>query len=370
MIDVSLGVLAGVASCLLVVVVLLATALVRRAKQQASRQVSTGHLNQTEISMPPLLINGLTAYSMVQPDSEKQSFFERSFPFLNRKKEPIVDDRMLVGEDYLGKMNFSLSFDKETCTLNVLILEAVDLPAKDLLGSSDPYVRLTLLPDQNETKLTQRHMRSLNPKFNQVVSFQGHSMKKLHDMTLCMQVMDFDRFSEDDPIGEVLLPLKNVKFEHKPVYWKHLQPPTVRKEYQGELLLSVCYIPESSRMTVVVIKAKDLPSRNSGALPDTYVKLWLVQNGNKCDKRKTTVKHQSLTPSFNETFSFTISKDKIAETQLVASVMEYELISSNDEIGHCIMGKRAGETGQKQWKEIQSKAGCPISMWHKLTPKW
>jgi Ca2+-dependent lipid-binding protein len=320
--------------------------------------------------MPPLLVNGFnTSSAMIQPD-EKPSFFDRSFPFFKRK-EPIIDDRAILGDsNYLGKMNFSLSFDKETCTLHIHILEAVDLPAKDLLGSSDPYVRLTLLPDQNETKITQRHMRSLNPKFNQVVSFQGHSLKKLHDMTLCMQVMDFDRFSEDDPIGEVLLPLKNVKFEHKPVYWKHLQPPTVRKEYQGELLLSVCYIPESSRMTVVVIKAKDLPSRDGGSIPDTYVKLWLVQHGNKCDKRKTTVKHQSLTPSFNETFSFNIPKEKIADTQLVAAIMEYELISSNDEIGHCIMGKHARESGQKHWKEIQAKTGVPISMWHKLTPKW
>jgi len=256
----------------------------------------------------------------------------------------------------------------------VHILEAIDLPAKDLLGSSDPYVRLTLLPDKHvvngETKLTQIHMRSLNPKFNQVVSFRGHSMKKLHDMTLCMQVMDYDRFSSDDPIGEVLLPLKNVKFDHKPVYWKHLQEPTVRKEYQGELLVSMCYIPDSSRLTVVVIKAKDLPSKEIASSPDTYVKFWLVHQGNKWEKRKTTVKHQSLTPTFNETFSFTVPKDKIAETQLVAAVMEYELISSNAEIGHCILGKRGGESGQKHWKEIQAKPGIPVSLWHKLTPKW
>lgn len=75
---------------------------------------------------------------------------------------------------YLGKVNFTLSYDKETFALQVNLLEAVDLPARDFLsGSSDPYVRVILLPDRREVKVSKVHRRSLNPKFNQTLEFKG-----------------------------------------------------------------------------------------------------------------------------------------------------------------------------------------------------
>lgn len=93
-----------------------------------------------------------------------------------------------VGE-LRGKLNFSISYDKDTSTLHINLLEAVELPVKDitgiplrlktiyvsLAGSSDPYVRVFILQDPTKSLRTRVHRRNLNPKFNQTLAFPGRS---------------------------------------------------------------------------------------------------------------------------------------------------------------------------------------------------
>lgn len=99
------------------------------------------------------------------------------------------------------------------------------MPAKDLSGTSDPYVRVTLLPDKKHRLETKIKRRTLNPRWNETFYFEGFPVQKLQSRILHLHVFDYDRFSRDDSIGEVFLPLCQVDFTGKPSFWKALKPP-------------------------------------------------------------------------------------------------------------------------------------------------
>uniref|UniRef100_A0A915KA26 C2 domain-containing protein n=1 Tax=Romanomermis culicivorax TaxID=13658 RepID=A0A915KA26_ROMCU len=115
-----------------------------------------------------------------------------------------------------------------TSTLKVHLLEAVDLPFKDpATKSCDPYVTAMLLPSNTEVVHSKYRNNTLNPTFNETLRFQNIDATKLNFMTLCVHVNDHDFFRHDETIGEILLPLRNVNLDRKPVYWKDLKPATI-----------------------------------------------------------------------------------------------------------------------------------------------
>ena len=103
-----------------------------------------------------------------------------------------------------GKLHFSLKYMHEQNALIVDIAKAEDLPAKDFSGTSDPYVKVYLLPDRKNKHQTKVHRKTLNPIFDEQFMFPL-AYTELHSRTLQFSVYDFDRFSRHDLIGVVIL---------------------------------------------------------------------------------------------------------------------------------------------------------------------
>lgn len=56
--------------------------------------------------------------------------------------------------------------------LTVGILQAADLLSMDSGGTSDPYVKVYVLPDKKKKFDTKVHKKTLNPVFNETFTFK------------------------------------------------------------------------------------------------------------------------------------------------------------------------------------------------------
>jgi C2 domain len=56
--------------------------------------------------------------------------------------------------------------------LTVGVIQASDLPAMDMCGTSDPYVKVYIMPDKKKKFETKVHRKTLNPVFNESFIFK------------------------------------------------------------------------------------------------------------------------------------------------------------------------------------------------------
>ncbi|XP_047542488.1 synaptotagmin-7 isoform X2 [Vanessa atalanta] len=269
----------------------------------------------------------------------------------------------------VGQIHFSLEYDFQNTTLILRIIQGKELPAKDLSGTSDPYVRVTLLPDKKHRLETKIKRRTLNPRWNETFYFEGFPIQKLQSRVLHLHVFDYDRFSRDDSIGEVFLPLCQVDLSEKPSFWKALKPPA--KDKCGELLTSLCYHPSNSVLTLTLLKARNLKAKDINGKSDPYVKVWLQFGDKRIEKRKTAVFKCTLNPVFNDSFSFNVPWEKIRECSLDVQVMDFDNIGRNELIGRILLaGKNgSGATETKHWQDMITKPRQTIVQWHRLKPE-
>ncbi|XP_010873626.2 synaptotagmin-6 isoform X2 [Esox lucius] len=300
-------------------------------------------------------------------EDEKPTSIGRFKPELYRQKTLDTDESAKNSDaKTCGKINFSLKYDYENEALLVNILKAFDLPAKDLCGSSDPYVKIYLLPDRKKFQ-TRVHRKTLNPTFDESfqfpVPYDELAARKLH-----MSVFDFDRFSRHDMIGEVVVDnlFETSDLSRETSIWKDIQYATTESVDLGEIMFSLCYLPTAGRLTLTVIKCRNLKAMDITGYSDPYVKVSLICDGRRLKKKKTTIKKNTLNPTYNEAIIFDIPPESMDHVSLHISVMDYDLVGHNEIIGVNRVGCTAEGLGKGHWNEMLAYPRKPIAHWHPL----
>ncbi|KAM7406063.1 hypothetical protein PAMP_000467 [Pampus punctatissimus] len=317
----------------------------------------------------------------------------------------------------LGRIQFSVGYSFQDSTLTVKILKGQELPAKDFSGTSDPFVKLYLLPDKKHKLETKVKRKNLNPHWNETFLFEGFPYEKVVQRTLYLQVLDYDRFSRNDPIGEVSIPLNKLDLANMQTFWKELKPCSdgsgrcgsvlvgeeidgnmerltgrlrehrqpeeereihceqqkgeqsergMKKGSRGDLLVSLCYNPTANTITVSIIKARNLKAMDIGGTSDPYVKVWLMHKDKRVEKKKTVVMKRCLNPVFNESFPFDVPAHVLRETTIIITVMDKDRLSRNDVIGKIYLSWKSGPAEVKHWKDMMGHPRAAVAQWHAL----
>ncbi|OAD61394.1 Synaptotagmin-9 [Eufriesea mexicana] len=286
------------------------------------------------------------------------------------KKEIGQDDdesNSIAEMEYAGKLHFALRYDKDMEGLVVKILEARELPVKDVTGSSDPYVKVYLLPDRKKKYQTKVHRKNLNPVFNETFIFSV-SYEELRKQYLQFSVYDFDRFSRNDLIGQVVLKelLDCTDLEQEIEYSMDILCAMQDKVDMGKLMLSLCFLPTAGRLAVTVIKARNLKAMDITGSSDPYVKVYLLCQDKRIKKKKTSVKKNTLFPVYNEMLLFDVPSDNIEDVSLIVQVIDYDRIGSNELMGCTAIGADFIGIGREQWLKMLENPRKPVTQWYPL----
>ncbi|XP_076619296.1 synaptotagmin beta isoform X2 [Colletes latitarsis] len=279
----------------------------------------------------------------------------------------------------LGRLHLRFKYDFDRSDLHVHLIEAHDLAGSEQGGFNDPYVKLTLNPEVDSRKRqTQIYRNEANPFFNQQFKFPV-SNDELYDKTLILQVLDYDRFSRNDVVGSVKVPLHILRLDSptsSEEVWGEIERERKPREQIQEVHLSLSYLPSAERLKVVILEARNLFPPQEKETLDSFVKVNLLC-GEKRMKKKTTVKKATTSPVWNEPMSFDIPASSLASSAIEVRVMDSsnEFIGGSVIVGSCIIGPATGAVpgaeyngsqGREHWLHMTQSPRDTIAMWHTL----
>ncbi|XVE67150.1 hypothetical protein DITRI_Ditri08aG0137800 [Diplodiscus trichospermus] len=203
-----------------------------------------------------------------------------SIPGLYRFVQEIIKDQ--VANMYLWPKTLQVqvldpakAFKRPVGILHVRVVKAMKLRKKDLLGASDPYVKLKLTEDKLSSKKTTVKHKNLNPEWNEQFDIV---VKDPETQALELHVFDWEQVGKHDKMGMNVVPLKELTPEEPKVMTldllKNMDLNDAQNEkLRGQLVVELTYrpfkedeIPKSFVESKTVQKAPENTPDGGGAL--------------------------------------------------------------------------------------------------------
>lgn len=211
--------------------------------------------------------------------------------------------------------------------LHVKVVRAEKLRKKDLLGSSDPYVKLKISEDKLPSKKTTVKYKNLNPEWNEEFNIV---VKDPESQVLELSIYDWEQIGKHDRMGMNVIQLKEITPDESKVVTlnllKTLDPSDPENEKsRGQLTVEVLYKPfkedelaQSAEDSNAIEKAPEGTPASGGLLVITIHEAEDVEGKHhtnpyarlifKGEERKTKHVKKNRDPRWGESFQFMLEE--------------------------------------------------------------
>ncbi|CAL1594665.1 unnamed protein product [Knipowitschia caucasica] len=278
------------------------------------------------------------------------------------------------GHDFtVGQLEVTLELEgsRQTGSQGMGFLHITLHQGKDLLEREEGhfpgcFIRVSLGPDEINVGVTRIQTNAFTVIFDERFSVPLE-LSLLEEYSLCFAAFGIDVEERNISAGVADLKLSDLDLTVRPFNaWLYLQDVNKAVDTVGEILLSLSYLPTAERLTVVVAKCKNLLWTNSKNTADPFVKVYLLQDGRKISKKKTSTKRDDTNPIFNEAMIFSVPSLVLQELSLRVTVAEATEDGRGENLGHVIIGPEASGIGITHWNQMLATLRKPVSMWHPL----
>ncbi|KRY13345.1 Synaptotagmin-15 [Trichinella patagoniensis] len=259
-------------------------------------------------------------------------------------------DEYVFGENHIGRLWFELEYDSDRQRISVCVGKVRNLPnhnyGKEVcnnffirqVGSLALFckIKVYLSPFDRQFAQTKTKRKTLNPKFDEVIIFDHHQllllmfkidygqMKKLSpdhfdERSLKFVIYRVDTLMRALPFGQVIFPLKDytIKRKKRVTFWRDFERNvTDIPIVTSEIHCSLVYYENLQRLTLTVMEANDLNLTGNNESWGVFLKVELCLGARKLKTKKSQVVKKTRSPVFNQSFSFSISPERIDEASI------------------------------------------------------